>query len=125
MELAVGLSDDHIEAIQATGISDVGKATLTQTGTGRNSARVQALAAEAKSVLGGYFREFTFAIREQDGWDHCDCGSPPVAGLVIDPFAGTGTTGRVADRLGFRSWVGDLAWTAHADHARLPPPDHR
>lgn len=33
---AAGLTDEHIRAIQATGVSDAGKALRTQTGTGRN-----------------------------------------------------------------------------------------
>ncbi len=58
MELAKlhGLTDAQYRGIQATGISDAGKALRVQTGTGRNSAAVKKLAAEAKNVLGGYFR---------------------------------------------------------------------
>lgn len=109
MELAVqgGLTDEHIRAIQATGVSDVGKATRFQSGTGRNSAQVQRLAAEAKEVLGGYFREFTFAKKITTGWT--DCGhSSPRRGVVLDPFVGTGTTLRAATELGFDSIGVDL-----------------
>ena len=91
MELAVGLSDAHIAAIQATGVSDAGKALKVQNGTGRNSQAVQLLAAEAKAVLGGYFREFTFAKRVTTGWTDCGHGTP-ARGVVLDPFTGTGTT---------------------------------
>lgn len=93
MELAdkAGLTDAHIRAIQATGVSDVGKATHFQSGTGRNSETVQSLAAEAKNVLGGYFREFTFAKKETIGWTDCGHGAPG-RGVVLDPFVGTGTT---------------------------------
>jgi DNA modification methylase len=101
MELAAtgGLTDAHISAIQATGISDAGKALLIQTGTGRNSSSVRALAQEAKAVLGGYFREYTFAPRITTGWT--DCGHDNWrAGIVMDPFSGTGTTGVVARELG-------------------------
>lgn len=35
----------------------------------------------------------------------CGCGAPRLPGLVLDPFIGTGTTARVAQRLG-RDWVG-------------------
>ena len=94
-----GLTDEHIAAIQATGISDAGKALLVQNGTGRNSARVKALAKEAKKILGGYFREFTFAKKESVGWQTCDCNAPLTAGVVLDPFTGTGTTLRVASSL--------------------------
>lgn len=97
MELARqhGLTPEHIRAIQAFGVSDVGKATKFQNGTGRNSAEVQRLAAEAKAILGGYFREFTFAKKKTVGWT--DCGhNTPGRGVVLDPFAGTGTTLKTA-----------------------------
>lgn len=100
MELAAeaNLTDAHIAAIQATGVSDAGKALKFQDGTGRNSKTVQILAAEAKAVLGGYFREFTFAKRVTTGWT--DCGhSNPSRGVVLDPFMGTGTTLKVATEL--------------------------
>ena len=70
-----GLTAEHIAAIHATGISDAGKARLVQTGTDKNSKRVQELAREAKAVLGGYFREFTFAKRKMAGWEKCECGA--------------------------------------------------
>lgn len=53
-----GLTNEHINAIRAVGITDVGKARVTQTGAGRNDPRIQALADEAKAVLKGYYREF-------------------------------------------------------------------
>jgi DNA modification methylase len=90
-----GLTDEHIAAVQATGISDAGKATRTQNGTGRNSERVRRLAEYAKSVLGGYFREYTFARRVTTGWTDCGHGDYG-PGVVLDPFAGTGTTLQVA-----------------------------
>lgn len=114
MELARegGLTPDHIAAVQATGISDAGKALLIQNGTGRNSKRVKQLAAEAKAVLGGYFREFTFALRETVGWTECECRQPFRRGVVLDPFMGTGTTLKTAVRMN-RDAVGvDLAPTA-------------
>lgn len=105
---AARLTEAHYAAIQATGISDAGKATRTQTGTGQNSAEVKRLAAEAKAVLGGYFREFTFTLRETAGWT--DCGHDAYRpAIVIDPFAGTGTTLRVAEAMGRRGLGIDLA----------------
>jgi DNA modification methylase len=92
---AEGLTPEHIRAIQAFGVSDVGKATKFQNGTGRNSAEVQRLAAEAKQALGGYFREFTFANKRTVGWTDCGHGTP-ARGVVLDPFAGTGTTLKTA-----------------------------
>ena len=111
MELMIEkkLTAAHIAAIQATGISDAGKALRVQTGTGRNAAHIQVLAAEAKKALGGYFREFTFAKKRTVGWSQCLCGGMYRPGAVLDPFMGTGTTLRVAERLG-RSAIGiDLA----------------
>jgi DNA modification methylase len=106
VELAesAGLTEAHIRAIQATGVSDAGKALRTQTGTGRNSAEVQRLAAEAKEALGGYFREFTFAKRETVGWTSCGHAHHE-PGVVLDPFMGTGTTLEVAEAMN-RSAVG-------------------
>ena len=109
MELATlaGLTPEHIAAIQAHGVSDVGKAMQTQTGTGKNSARVQHLAAEAKAALGGYFREFTFAKRITVGWT--DCGHDDWRrSVLLDPFAGSGTALRVADERGIDSIGIDL-----------------
>ncbi|WP_260431101.1 DNA-methyltransferase [Burkholderia stagnalis] len=106
---AAGLTKAHIAAIQATGISDAGKALKVQTGTGKNSAEVQRLASEAKAALGGYFREFTFAKKATIGWTRCNCAVPLTPGVVLDPFMGTGTSLAVAREMG-RSAVGiDLA----------------
>lgn len=117
MELAKekGLTRAHIAAIQATGVSDVGKATKFQNGTGRNSQEVQLLAAEAKTALGGYFREFTFANKKTVGWTDCGHGTP-ARGVVLDPFAGTGTTLKVATQEG-RDAIGvDLVnWMDHPE----------
>jgi DNA modification methylase len=102
---AASLTRRHIAAIQATGISDAGKARHFQTGAGRGSEEVQRLAAEAKAVLNGYFREFTFPLRKSAGWTRCGCRRGFMPGVVLDPFMGTGTTPRVALRMG-RSAVG-------------------
>jgi DNA modification methylase len=99
------LTDAHIAAIQATGISDAGKAKFVQTGTDRNSEEVRELAREAKRVLGGYFREFTFTKRKAVGWTVCKCGAEFEPGVVLDPFMGTGTTLDVANSMG-RSAIG-------------------
>lgn len=107
MEIAKlnGLTPAHIAAVQATGISDAGKALLVQNGTDRNAPEVKRLAAQAKAVLGGYFREFTFARKRTSGWSDCGCGVGFRPGIVLDPFQGTGTTLRVAGSLG-RSAIG-------------------
>ncbi len=99
------LTPEHIAAIQATGISDAGKARFVQNGTDRNTERVRQLALEAKTMLGGYFREFTFAKRRSRGWTDCGCGVAFAPGVVLDPFMGTGTTLDVANTMG-RSAIG-------------------
>lgn len=112
-----GLTADHIRAVQATGVSDAGKALRTQSGTGRNSPEVKRLAAEAKAALGGYFREFTFAKRQIVGWSDCGHGNFE-PGVVLDPFMGTGTTLDVAKSMG-RSAIGvDLRPLHEASRSR-------
>ncbi|WP_186061765.1 DNA-methyltransferase [Burkholderia gladioli] len=123
---ASGLTKAHIAAIQATGISDAGKALKVQTGTGRNAPEVQKLAAEAKAVLGGYFREFTFAKKETVGWTTCNCGVSLNPGVVLDPFMGTGTSLAVANSMG-RTAIGiDLAPETddHVWGQLMAQPDH-
>jgi DNA modification methylase len=107
---ASGLGERHLEAIRATGICDAGKSLRFQVGAHGNSAQVTALAKEAKVALGGYFREFTFALPEHTGWAPCEqCGEAKHRpGLVLDPFVGTGTTLRAAQALGRRSVGLDL-----------------
>lgn len=102
------LTPQHIAAIQATGISDAGKALLVQDGANKNSAEVKRLAKEAKEALGGYFREFTFAKRKSCGWTDCGCGVPFAPGVVLDPFMGTGTTLDVAQDMGRSAYGIDL-----------------
>ena len=103
-----GLTEDHLSAIRAVGISDAGKGKQLQSGAGRNAAHVKRLAAEAKQALGGYFREFTFAPKRQVGWKGCDCEAPTVPGTVLDPFMGSGTTLCVAEVLGRNALGVDL-----------------
>jgi DNA modification methylase len=111
MELAKekNLTAAHIAAIQATGISDAGKALRVQTGTGKNTSDVKRLAAEAKKALGGYFREFTFAKKLTVDWTRCECEVDFVPAVVLDPFCGTGTTLRVASTMGHVGIGVDLA----------------
>lgn len=107
MEIAQenNLTEAHIAAIQATGISDAGKAKRIQNGSDRNAEGVKKLALEAKEILGGYFREFTFAKKKSCGWTKCGCGGVFQPGVVLDPFMGTGTTLDIASRMG-RSAIG-------------------
>lgn len=102
------LTEEHLAAVRAVGISDTGKGRQLQNGATKNAARTLELANEAKLVLGGYFREFTFAPKRQVGWQICDCGVEPCPGTVLDPFMGSGTTLRVANELGRNALGADL-----------------
>jgi DNA modification methylase len=111
------LKDKHIEAIRSKGISDAGKAKEFQTGSEHNSEEVDELANEAKEVLGGYFREFTFPQPVTKEWQGCNCEADEQPGLVFDPFAGSGTTIKVAYKLGYHGFGTDL------DTSNFQPPD--
>ncbi|MDR8915836.1 DNA-methyltransferase [Burkholderia multivorans] len=119
-----GLTDEHLAAIRAVGITDAGKAQVTQDGFGKNDPRVQALANEAKAALGGYYREFLISERRnrRSVWtiplmpykgahfatfpealvEPCVLAGSRPGDVVFDPFFGSGTTGQVAQRLGRR-----------------------
>lgn len=136
---AAGLTPAHFAAIRSAGITDVGKARQTQSGTGRNTAAVQALADEAKAVLKGYYREFLIGdtVNLRSVWtvdatlssgahtamfppgliEPCIKAGCPVGGTVLDPFIGAGTTAVVAQRLG-RSCIGIEINPVEADVAR-------
>jgi len=122
-----GLTEDHFAAIRAVGMSDAGKARVTQAGSGRNDPEMQRLANEAKEKLGGYYREFLVGgtKNKRDVWT---VSSQPFSGAhfatypsalirpcilagsargntVLDPFSGSGTTGMVATHEG-RRYIG-------------------
>lgn len=99
-----GLTDEHFEAFRAVGFSDAGAGKECQTGAGNNDDHVEELAAEAKEVLGGYFREFCSPAQKPTGWtQQCGCETDETeSGIVLDPFAGAGTTARVAKDYGRR-----------------------
>ncbi len=54
-----GIGDEHRQALLARGLGDQGRSAATQSGTGKNTADVLRLAAEADAALGSYTREFT------------------------------------------------------------------
>lgn len=143
-ELAVehNLTDAHIAAIRACGITDAGKSQQTQDGHGHNTDEVQRLAAEAKAALGGYYREFLLAEtrNKRSVWTVATqpykgahfavfppalitpcilAGSRP-GDTVLDLFNGSGTTGEVALTHG-REYIGiDLSEEyAKLTHKRL------
>lgn len=125
-----GLTEEHIEAIRSVGLCDAGKAQVTQSGFGKNTERVLQLAAEAKEALGGYFREFTWegGRNKRDVWTvttkpyaeahfatfppdlikPCVLAGCPAGGTILDPFAGSGTTGKVAIELGRKAVLVEL-----------------
>lgn len=105
-----GLTLNHIAALRAAGLTDAGKAQVVQTGFGNNTDEVQRLAAEAKAALGGYTREFTFLPPKTIGW-RPTCEHEPertVPAVVLDPFAGSGTTAKVAQDHNRRAILIDL-----------------
>jgi hypothetical protein len=94
------LTDAHLAAIRAVGITDAGKAQHTQDGFGKNTPEMKRLADDAKSALGGYYREFLISRPVTTGFSpSCACNAGTVPGTCLDPFSGAGTTGLVADRL--------------------------
>jgi DNA modification methylase len=98
------LSHQHLRAMRAVGFTDAGQAQEVYDGHGNNEKAVERLAAEAKDVLGGYAREFLGEDRTDTEWvQGCDCDTDATeAGIALDPFAGAGTTCRVAKDLGRR-----------------------
>src|ERR1035437_5216599 len=122
------LTQAHLDAIRSVGRAEKGgKMHKTMDGSGHNTAEVERLADEARNVLGGYYREFTFDSRrnKRTVWrvttkpfraahlatfppeliEPCILAGAPKKGVVLDPFMGAGTTGMVAARHG-RNFVG-------------------
>jgi DNA modification methylase len=101
-----GLTDEHFEAARAVGLGNL------DGGEGNPYERVDdetaELAREAADVLGSYYREALMSETEATGeWKQtCDCETDETeSGIVLDPFAGAGTTCLVAKELG-RRFVG-------------------
>jgi hypothetical protein len=112
-----GLTEAHFKALLSVGVSDTGRGAATQTGTGKNTPEVYALADRAREALGGYAREYL--LRRPTGFDYlCACPeptAPTTPAVVLDPFGGTGTTALVAKALGRHGVSVDMS----ADYCRL------
>jgi len=106
-----GLTEEHLAALLSVGVSDTGRGAATQSGTGHNAAEVYVLAAEARTALGGYAREYL--LRRPTGFSYvCACpdaSAPTRPAVVVDPFGGTGSTALVADVLGRTGITFDLS----------------
>jgi len=114
---AAGLTEAHLKALLSVGVSDTGRGAATQTGTGKNTAEVYALADEARTALGGYAREFLLRRPTSLG-EACACpdtSAPSSPGVVLDPFGGTGTSALVASVHGRVGISNDLS----DDYCRL------
>jgi DNA modification methylase len=101
-----GLTDEHFRAAQAVGIGDL------DGGEGNPYHRVddetERLAREAADALGSYYREALMSEpAPTDKWSQeCSCDMDETqSGIVLDPFAGAGTTALVGKELG-RRFVG-------------------
>ncbi len=98
-----GLTVEHLEAARTVGIGD------GDGGEGNPYDRVgdetAELARVAADVLGSYYREALVSERvpADSAVPTCDCDTDATEpGIVLDPFAGAGTTCLVAKRLGRR-----------------------
>ena len=122
-----GLTSAHMAAIRAVGMNDAGKAQMVQDGFGKNNPEMQRLAEEAKTALGGYYREFLsggtinkrsvwtvpttpfsaahFAVYPPELIRPCILAGSRPGDTVLDPFSGSGTTGMVATQEG-RKYIG-------------------
>ncbi|KZX46324.1 site-specific DNA-methyltransferase [Haloarcula sp. K1] len=98
----------HARACRSVGLCDAGQGARTQSGTGRNSNRVQQLVNEVREsdFPSSYIREFSYAKKHLTGYRQtCECsdvdiGENTIGGLVLDPFVGSGTTCSAAIRHG-------------------------
>ncbi|NKQ54916.1 site-specific DNA-methyltransferase [Amycolatopsis sp. K13G38] len=112
-----GLTEAHLAALRAAGLSDTPRAIDTQGRTAVHEHPGRELVVEARAALGGYAREFLLS-RATEFADACDCADPSAAsvpGVVLDPFGGTGTTALAAAVHGRRA----ISLDASRDYCRL------
>jgi len=113
-----GLGDAHFEAAKDVGI---GNLDLSEGNPyHRVDEETATLAKEAADVLDSYYREALLTeARPTDNWRQtCDCDTDDTEpGIVLDPFAGAGTTLLKAKELG-RRFVGVELNPDYADMAR-------
>ena len=99
------LTRGHLEAARDVGLHDEEISNHdSDGGYGKVDEETARLAQEARDVLGAYTREFFTGERKRTGWVQiCDCDTDETEpGIVLDPFAGAGTTCMVAKDLGRR-----------------------
>jgi DNA modification methylase len=112
-----GLTDAHRDALLARGLGDTGRSAAVQSGTGRNTAEVNRLAAEADRALGGYAREFTMtsqALGKLPGsvWEINEGDS--LVRSVLQAVASGGITTDEGERI--------LTWSTRTDSGQTPRP---
>lgn len=122
-----GLTEAHLNALRAVGLSNNPRRSVLNTGSGANAEDTQRLADEARAALGSYAQEFLaassrnprsvwtisttpfkeahFAVMALALAEKGVLAITPPGGTVLDPFAGSGTTGRAAYRHG-REFLG-------------------
>jgi len=112
------LTDAHFEAAKDVGIGNLDPSEGNP--YHRVDEETAALAKETANALGSYHREALLTeSRPTDNWHQtCDCDTDDTEpGIVLDPFAGAGTTLLKAKELG-RRFVGIELNPEYADMAR-------
>ncbi len=105
-----GLTAEHVEAVRAVGVIDSDAGQIRSGGTWTSESG--RLAAEAKAVLGGYYRELCGSGAASLTGYACACptpDAPTTPAVVLDPFGGTGTVAGVARTLGRYGISNDLS----------------
>lgn len=72
---------------------------------GKGNANMKRKGGEKDDLVARPYETRMLAIRTSEGYTDCGCNAGFESGVVLDPFAGSGTTGAVAKRLG-RKYIG-------------------